>query len=185
MTTGMADRIRTVLAAAGRRFWRALASLPDAGGWRFSASVGGLALAAMAAVGFSGGLYRFAPASLAGLPLRLVSVFFVPALSEEAVFRGLLAPDRSETPCPSAAIVPIAVTTAIFTGWHVVETLFLRHAAPVFLRGDFLACAAILGAGCAVIRWRTASLWPAVALHWLVVMVWQTWLGGPGIEALQ
>ena len=182
MTTGIADPIRTTLAAAGSRFWRAVASLPDAGGWLFSLGVGGLVLAAMSVVGFSGGLYRFAPASLAGLPLRLVIVFFVPALSEEAVFRACLVPDRSETPRPFA---PIAVTTATFTGWHVVETLFLRRAAPIFLRADFLACAAILGAGCAVIRWRTASLWPAVALHWLVVVVWQTWLGGPGMEALK
>ena len=180
MTTGMADMIRNALAAAVRRLWRALASLPDAGGWFFSAVVGGLVLAAMAAVGFSGGLYRFAPASLP--PLRLVSVFFVPALSEEAAFRGFLIPDRSETGRPFAAI---AVATTIFTGWHVVETVFLRHAAPIFLRVDFLACAAILGAGCAVIRWRTNSLWPAVGLHWLVVVVWQTWLGGPGIEALR
>ena len=125
---------------------------------------------------------QVAPASLAGLPLRLASVFFVPALSEEAVFRGVLVPGRSETRRPFAAI---AAATAVFTGWHIVETLFLRHAAPIFLRVDFLACAAILGAGCAVIRWRTASLWPAVALHWLVVVVWQTWLGGPGVDALR
>ncbi len=136
----------------------------------------------MAAVGFSGGLYRLGAPSLAGLPLRLVSVIFVPALGEEAAFRGLLVPDRSETPRPFLAIVAV---TALFTGWHVVETLFLRHAAPMFLRADFLTCAAILGAGCAVIRWRTSSLWPAVALHWLVVVVWETWLGGPGLDALK
>ncbi len=60
-----------------------------------------------------------------------------------------------------------------------------RIAAPIFLRADFLACAAILGAGCAIIRWRTASLWPAVILHWLMVVVWQTWLGGAGVGALR
>ena len=178
----MADPIRTSFAAAWRRLWGSLANLPDAGGWRFSALVGAAVLAAMATVGFSGGLYRLAPASLGGLPLRLVSVFFVPALSEEAAFRGLLVPDRSETARPLAAIL---IVTAVFTAWHVVETLFLRHAAPVFLRVDFLACAAILGAGCAVIRWRTGSLWPAVMLHWLVVVVGQTWLGEPGLEALK
>jgi predicted Abi (CAAX) family protease len=159
-----------------------VATPPDAGGWRFSAVVGGLTLTAIFLVGFSGGLYQFAPASVVGLPRRLASVFFVPALSEEAVFRGLLVPDRSETSRP---LVAIAIATAIFTGWHVVETLFLRHAAPIFLRVDFLVCAAILGGGCAIIRWRTASLWPAVALHWLLVVVWQTWLGGPGMEALK
>jgi predicted Abi (CAAX) family protease len=63
--------------------------------------------------------------------------------------------------------------------------LFLPRAAPIFLRPDFLACAAILGAGCALIRWRTASIWPAVALHWLVVVIWQTWLGGPEVAALR
>jgi predicted Abi (CAAX) family protease len=73
----------------------------------------------------------------------------------------------------------------VFAAWRPVETLYLRHAAPIFLRGDFLICAAILGAGCAVIRWRTASLWPCVALHWLVVVVWQTWLGGPSAQALR
>lgn len=136
----------------------------------------------MAGVGFSGGLYHFTAAGMAALPTRLVSVFFVPSLSEEAVFRGILVPDRSETPKPLAAI---AIATLIFTAWHVVETLFLTHAAPIFLRADFLACAAILGAGAAVIRWRTGSIWPAVALHWLVVVIWQTWLGGPGLEALK
>jgi hypothetical protein len=25
---------------------------------------------------------------------------------------------------------------------------------------------------------RTGSLWPAVILHWALVVVWQTWLGG-------
>ena len=46
-------------------------------------------------------------------------------------------------------------------------------------------CAATLGLGCALIRWRTGSLWPAVALHWLVVVTWQTLLGGPGLDALR
>jgi predicted Abi (CAAX) family protease len=178
----MDDAIRTVFTAARSRLWRALVTLPDFGGLGVSTAIGGLTLAAMAAVGFSGGLYHLGAPSLAGLPLRLVSVIFVPSLGEEAVFRGLLVPDRSETARPFTAI---AAATAVFAGWHVVETLFLRHAAPIFLRADFLACAAILGAGCAVIRWRTASLWPAVALHWLAVVIWQTWLGGPDVEALK
>ena len=34
------------------------------------------------------------------------------------------------------------------------------------------------GIGCGLARWRTGSLWPPVAIHWLMVVVWQTWLGG-------
>ncbi len=178
----MANSIRSIGVAAANRLWRGLTTLPDLGGWRFCALMAGAVLIAMSVVGFGGGLYRFGEPRLAGLPLRMLSVVLIPALSEEAVFRGLLVPDRSETGRLWAAI---SVSTLIFTGWHVVETLFLRRAAPIFLRADFLACAAILGAGCAIMRWRTASLWPAVALHWLVVVVWQTWLGGPGLEALR
>jgi CAAX protease family protein len=170
------------IAAAFGRLRRGLTTLPDAAGWRFSAIVGGAALALMAGIGFAGGLYRLATPDLAGLPLRALSVILVPALGEEAAFRGLLVPDRSETSRPWLAI---GAVTVIFTGWHVVETLFLPRAAPIFLRVDFLTNAAILGAGCAVIRWRTTSVWPAVALHWLAVVIWQTWLGGPGVAALR
>ena len=116
------------------------------------------------------------------MPLRLFSVALVPSLTEEGFFRGMLMPDRSETRRPFAWIV---ATAAAFTAWHPVETLFLRHAASIFLRPDFLACTAILGLGAATIRWRTASLWPAVALHWLAVVLWQTWLGGPGLASLR
>lgn len=174
--------IRKLVTHALRRLRRALATWPDASGWRFSGLAGAATLAGMAIVGFAGGLYRLQPPELSGLPLRLVSVIFVPALGEEAVFRGLFVPNRAEAARPWAAIV---VTTAIFTGWHVAETLYLPGAAATFLRPDFLACAAILGVGCAVARWRTGSLWPAVMLHWLAVVVWQTWLGGPGLETLQ
>ena len=178
----MDDLIRTAFTAAYSRLWRAVVSVPDPAGLRFSVGIGGLTLTAMAVVGFASGLYHLGAPNVAGLPLRLISVVFIPSLGEEAAFRGLLVPDRSETSRP---FVPIAAATAVFTAWHMVETLFLRHAAPIFLRADFLTCAAILGAGCAVIRWRTTSLWPAVALHWLAVVAWQTWLGGPPIEALK
>jgi predicted Abi (CAAX) family protease len=163
------------------RLRRALITWPDAAGWRFAALAGAATLAPVALVGWAGGLFH-ASSDYAGLPLRLVSVIFVPALGEEAVFRGLLAPDRTETSRPALAIV---LATAAFTAWHGVETLFLRHAAPIFLRPDFLASVAILGVGAAIIRWRTGSLWPVVILHWAEVVVWQTWLGGPDVAALR
>jgi predicted Abi (CAAX) family protease len=161
--------------AAVSRLRRALTTWPDAGGWRFAALVGALVLALSWAVGFAGGLYRLQASDLSGLPLRMLVVFFVPAVGEEAVFRGLFIPDRTEAPRPWAAI---AVVTALFTLWHVVQALYAPEVADIFLRPDFLATAAIEGLGCAIIRWRTGSLWPAVALHWAEVVIWQTWLGG-------
>jgi predicted Abi (CAAX) family protease len=157
-----------------QRLVRALTTTPDARGW---ALCGALALAAgglMAAVGFSTGLYALTPTT-PGLAPRLLTVLFVPALGEEIPFRGLLVPGRDEARRPWAAI---ALSTALYVAWHPLETLtFLPHA-TMFLRWDFLACTAILGLACALMRWRTGSLWPAVLLHGGFVVVWQTWLGG-------
>jgi predicted Abi (CAAX) family protease len=174
---GVAELIQKLLA----RLWRAMITWPNAVGWRFAALAGVATLAPIALIGWAGGLFQ-PSVDYTGLPLRFISVLFVPALGEEAAFRGMLVPSRSETARPLAAIV---LATALFTAWHGVETLFLHHAAPIFLRLDFLACAAILGAGCAVIRRQTESLWPTVVLHWGAVIVWQTWLGGPSVTSLR
>jgi predicted Abi (CAAX) family protease len=165
------------------RLWRGLTTWPDARGWAEAALIGAATLAAMAAVGFGGGLYHLTSPQLSGLPMRMATVLIAPALGEEALFRGLFVPGRAETSRPWLAI---ALVTLVFTAWHAVEaTTFLPKAAPIFLRPDFLLCAAILGLGAALVRWRSSSLWPGVGLHWLVVAVWQTWLGGPGLEALR
>lgn len=157
-----------------RRLRRALTTLPDARGWALCGLVAAITGAAMAAVGFSTGLYAVTPA-VPGLPLRLLAVLFVPALGEEIPFRGLLVPGRDETAKPWPAI---AISTGLYVAWHPLEALTFLPRAAMFLRPDFLACTAILGLGCALMRWRTGSLWPAVILHGGFVVVWQTWLGG-------
>lgn len=165
-----------LIRGAPRRLVRSLTTWPDRRGWVIAATTGAATLAMMAVVGFSGGLYALHPANTAGLAGRLVSTLVIPALGEETVFRGLLVPDREESARPAVALV---AATAVFTLWHVIEaTTFLTSAAPMFLRPDFLACAAILGLGCGIMRWRTRSLWPGVATHWLMVNLWQIWLGG-------
>ena len=164
------------LARLRGRLLSSLRTWPDASGWRYSLGVGAATLSAMGALGLSTGLYALHPAHLAGLAPRLLTVLIAPAFCEEAVFRGLLVPDRSETSSPA---MPLTIAVFIFVVWHMLEAeTFLVRAGPVFERPDFLACAAILGAGCGLIRWRTNSLWPAVALHWLMVTLWQTWFGG-------
>jgi predicted Abi (CAAX) family protease len=105
----------------------------------------------MAALGFSTGLYAMTP-TVPGLPLRLLTVLFVPALGEEIPFRGLLVPGREEAGKPWPAI---ALSTALYVAWHPLEALTFLPQATMFLRPDFLACTAILGLGCALMRWRT------------------------------
>ncbi len=137
----------------------------------------------MLGLGLASGLYRWSPAPLGSLAAPLAVAFVAPSLGEEVAFRGLLVPDLAESARPWAGL---ALATSLFVAWHIVEALvLLPNAKPIFLRPDFLACAAILGLGCGLIRWRGSSVWPAVALHWLVVCVWQAWLGGPSLEALR
>lgn len=158
----------------GRRLVAVLTTLPDAAGWRWCALVALACGALMAAIGFSTGLYRLTDTA-PGLPLRLLTVWIVPALGEEIPFRALLLPGRDETRRPA---LWIAASTALYVAWHPLEAMtFLPHA-TTFLRWDFLLCTAILGLSCALMRLRTGSLWPAVLLHGGFVIVWQTWLGG-------
>lgn len=159
-----------------RRLMAALTTWPSPGQWLAAAGVGLVALVLEGAIGLGGGLLRPAPADWSVLPFSLALALVVPALGEETVFRGVLIPSRGDS---RDATLAILLSTLAFVGWHVLEALtFMRAAAPVFLRGDFLATTAVLGLACGVLRHRTGSLWPAVALHWLEVAIWQIGFGG-------
>ncbi|KRA61474.1 peptidase [Caulobacter sp. Root655] len=155
------------------RLARSLTTLPTTRGWALCGLIALATAALMVAIGFTTGLYALTP-TVPGLPLRLLTVLFVPALGEEIPFRGLLVPGP-EARRPWGAI---ALSTVLYVAWHPLEALTFMPRATMFLRPDFLACTAILGLGCALMRWRTGSLWPAVILHGGFVVVWQTWLGG-------
>jgi predicted Abi (CAAX) family protease len=164
-----------------RRLLASFATLPDGAGWRFTALVGLPTLLAMAGIGLGTGLYQPGAGNLAALPLTLLTVLFVPAIGEEAVFRGFL-PARAETANPT---LPLALSTLIYVLWHPLEGFtFLPGARDLFARPDFLLVTALLGLACGLTRWRTGSIWPAVLLHWAVVVVWKTWLGGPSLDSL-
>jgi predicted Abi (CAAX) family protease len=155
------------------RLTRSLTTLPTARGWALCGVIALATGALMAAIGFTTGLYALTPTT-PGLPLRLLTVLFAPALGEEIPFRGLLVPGpEAKRPWPA-----IALSTALYVAWHPLEALTFMPRATMFLRPDFLVCTALLGLACALMRWRTGSLLPAVALHGGFVVVWQTWLGG-------
>ena len=159
----------------------AVMTWPDAAGWRLCGIMGCLAVAGIGAVAAVSGLVRWQP-DTEGWPVRLGMILLVPAFSEELVFRGLLTPTREEGAHDRVWLIGGLVA---FVLWHIVEALtFLPGAAYLFLRPDFLLCAAILGAACAFMRYRTGSLWPAVLLHAVTVFVWQTFLDGPGFARL-
>lgn len=135
----------------------------------------------LGAFGWTTGLLHWAPRSGGEIAHLAATSFFAPALLEELVFRAALVSAHSEV---KAARAPILLSVALFTAWHVAETLWLPRAAPLFLRWDFLLSAAALGATCALLRWLSGSIWSAVALHWALVIGWLGWLGGPGLADL-
>lgn len=163
-----------------RRLASAFATLPTARGWLESLGIAAAGLALMAAIAFRGGFVACAPHP-AGWPLRLLSVMLVPALSEEAAFRGLLIPTHGESQRPA---LWIGCGVVAFVVWHVVEATTFLPGAHLFLTPAFLAAAGVLGLACALMRYRTGSIWPCVLLHGLAVFAWQVFLGGPDVKAL-
>ena len=158
----------------------AFATWPDFTGWTKSLVIAAAGLGLVAAIGFCGGLLVWQP-HVDGWPVRLLSVMFVPALSEEAVFRGLLIPTMGETKRP---VLWIGSGVAAFILWHVAEAKTFLPGAHLFLTPIFLACAGVLGLTCALIRYRSGSVWPCVLVHGLAVFAWQVFLGGPDVKAL-
>ena len=165
------------LVRASQRLGRALGTVPKRRDWLELLAVVVVVGAVAAPLGLASGLLHWAPRSWPVVLKTALVVILIPALGEELPFRGLLSPVRSET---ARAVVPILVSTALFTSWHVVETLWQPQELALFTRPDFLAWAAWLGLWCAILRRRSGSIWPGVILHWATVVVWIGWLGGPG-----
>jgi predicted Abi (CAAX) family protease len=104
------------------------------------------------------------------LGLAVVAVL-APALSEELVFRGLLQPERLSGPL---SYLGAGASLALFILWHPIQVWtgwFTGQA--VFLDPAFLIVVAGLGLACTISVHRSGSLWPAAAMHWVVVVVWK------------
>ncbi len=110
----------------------------------------------------------------------------MPALAEEAVFRGILLKPPSDG---ASGLGPTVLSAFLFTLWHPLQVLvcqwILAGSCPLpwawlgFCLWFLLACFA-LGLACARLTLATRSIWPAVVLHWLVVVAWAALFGGPG-----
>ena len=64
-------------------------------------------------------------------------------------------------------------------GLAILALVFGPHWREVVLDPWFLASVAAFGVASARLYWNTGSLWPPVALHWMVVVAWKALLGGP------
>lgn len=124
-------------------------------------------------LGLGGGLINFSVTDeyLPFIVTALVALL-VPALSEELVFRVALPWCGSILGLP-ARLADLAAI-ALFVIWHPVQVwLGLPLAQPIFLDPEFLLLASLLGLVCLVSYRRSGSIWPAVVMHWIVVISWK------------
>jgi predicted Abi (CAAX) family protease len=104
-----------------------------------------------------------------------IIAFFIPALGEEFVFRGILLPPVQGW---LQTLISSLLSVAVFVLWHPVQVwLGLPMAQEVFTDPAFLILVALLGALCTALTHRSGSLWPAVLLHWIVVVGWKAGTG--------
>lgn len=143
---------------------------------------GALALALGLASGFLrtprpwGGLRR---ADWPGLLGRAAGLLVLPALVEELIFRGLLLPHPLEGMPLAAMAAWGALSVGLFVLYHpLAARLWYPEGRAVSDDPRFLLQCTLLGAACGLVYGLTGSLWSAVGLHWLAVVVWLECLGG-------
>jgi uncharacterized protein len=99
-----------------------------------------------------------------------LSAFLIPVMGEELAFRGWL-----KKGAPLAAVASLLA----YIAWHPLQTLLqLPFGRPEFLDPRFLSLIAWLGLACTLSRIRSGSIWPAVIIHWGIVVVWKALYAG-------
>ncbi len=166
-------------AAAASRVSQALRTRPTARDVRESAAVFVLLAGFCVPFGLANGLFAWTPGpALADVLGVAVVAFFVPALGEELVFRGLALPRPLRLRC-ARNLARAGVALVVFVAWHPMQVEFgLPTAQPAFVDPRFLTCVALLGLACTVSYARSRSMWPPVAIHWAAVVGWKAFLGG-------
>ena len=167
-----------MLRLLGQRLVRALGTAPRARDWLLAGSVLTVFTAVALIVGFVSGLLHVSmPADPGRQALFALVAVIVPCLGEEVLFRVLLVPHPDE---PGPWVGWASVSVLLFALWHPLNAaLLLPHAWPLFADPRFILLTVLLGAGLVLLYRRTGSIWPAVAVHWAVVVTWKAFLSGP------
>ena len=153
----------------------AIRTFPDLRSWLRCAAELVWAVPSLLLVAYIGDLVGMgSPIDAKELGWLAATLFVAPALGEELLFRAALLP-RHE---PRWRWLVLSV--ALFVLWHPLQAVTIGPPwAGAFLNPWFLAAVAILGLALARMYMASRSIWPPVVTHWLVVLVWKAFLGGP------
>jgi len=132
-----------------------------------------------AVTGFYAGIFHWNFEKNIFSPPYFLILFIFPSFLEESFFRGLLIPVETVKKGRSAVIQYTIFSSLIFTLWHPFNAfLFNPGAKALFYDPFFLIIVFILGVFCSLSYIFSRSLWPAVIIHWVVVVVWLGFLDG-------
>lgn len=162
-----------------------LTTWPGPKGWLGLGKEAAWLVPVLALLGWMGGFLAWHPDFGPDLIRLALIALILPALAEELLFRGILLKPPSDG---ASGLGPAALSAILFAFWHPLQIslLGLQSALPMppwaglAWNWWFLAACAALGLACARLVLATRSLWPAVALHWLVIVAWKALFDGPG-----
>lgn len=162
------------------RFQAALTILPTGSAWGVTAALLGLYTLIALPLGLRFGfIQREMQTSPRVVREIMIVALLSPALSEELIFRVLLLPHASEHLSGLALLFWGVGGLIVFILYHPLNGIsFFPAGRQTFFNPVFLGLAALLGVICTLAYWQSGSIWPPVALHWIVVVVWLLTLGG-------
>lgn len=166
-----------------------LTTWPGGSGWLGLAKTLAWLAPLLGLLGWMGGFLAWHPDFGPDLLMIALIAVVVPAFVEELLFRGILLKPPSDG---VTGLGPAALSALLFAFWHPLQIwVYCTYWPglcplwePLAWNWWFLAACAALGFACARLVLATRSLWPAVALHWLVIVAWKALFSGPGAPIL-
>ncbi|MFN7900288.1 MAG: type II CAAX prenyl endopeptidase Rce1 family protein [Synechococcaceae cyanobacterium] len=104
---------------------------------------------------------------------RGAGYLLMPAFVEELLFRGLLLPNSVAGVEPAAMVGWVGLSVGLFVLYHpLAGRLWYPQGRLLFETPAFLIECGLLGLACSLAYGLSGSLWWAVLLHWLAVLLW-------------
>ena len=159
-----------------KQTWRALKIWPDSARWKAAFGIALPAAVIMALAGFLGGWLRLdSVTDLQSVLIAAIILFFIPALAEELIFRGVLLSWLASFSQRWGSWL----SAILFMLWHPLQALtFGPPWSAIFLQPSFLFATFLLGIILTHIRIVSQSMWPVIAIHWILVLLWKLFFGG-------
>ncbi|MEB3292459.1 MAG: CPBP family glutamic-type intramembrane protease [Synechococcales bacterium] len=149
-------------------------TLPSRKAWQVSIALLGLYGLIFLPIGLGVGFLHWQP--VGGWEVAIwvaIGTFFMPGLAEEVLFRLLLLPH------PTEPIGPLRRRNYIFASWLLFLLYHLLPGTPAFFQTPgFLLGAGLLGITCTTSYLHSRSIWTAIFLHWVIVLIWLLGFGG-------